>query len=247
MVDGSDVEPPPTTRHYLLSSTQHGPGALPLITESMFGSKGGNAFNVVDYTPLLRAAMMNLAGWIEEGIEPPPNAVPSTAAGTAATRQAVLAKLAALDGPTPVVLPTADGLATIAPLDLGPDAEAGVGTFPAVVVGEPYPCTVSDVDADGNEVAGIAMPDVTVPVAAHTGFNPRHPDTGGIGQILDYVGSTVPFPPAAILERYGTEDAYLAKITDAAERLVLDGYLLPEDVAVCRRIAAKRFRALTSG
>ncbi|MCP5025768.1 MAG: hypothetical protein GY929_05735, partial [Actinomycetia bacterium] len=51
VVDGSDVDPPSDTRHYLFASTQHGPGMLPLMDESVFGSHGGNCFNIVDYTP----------------------------------------------------------------------------------------------------------------------------------------------------------------------------------------------------
>ena len=35
------------------------------------------------------------------------------------------------------------------------------------------------------------MPDVTVPVATHTGFNPRHPDTGGGTHLLEYLGSSL--------------------------------------------------------
>ncbi len=245
--DGSDIDVPRWTRHYLLSSTQHGPGLLPLIDESIFGSKGGNTFNIVDYTPLMRAAMANLASWVEEGVEPPPSAVPSLRDGTATTRSEVLLELAGRNGadvlPT-VALPTDAGLAAIRPLDLGPTAADGIGAFPAQVVGEPYPCLVSAIDGDGNEVAGIAMPDVTVPIATHTGWNPRRADTGAPEQLLDYVGSSVPFPSSTIEARYGDEAAYLERIEQAADKLVLQGYLLPEDVEVCREIAAARYRTL---
>ena len=62
---------------------------------------------------------------------------------------------------------------------------------------------------------------IYVPVATHTGFNPRHPKTGGDGQLLEYVGSSIPFPrdePHAkqlsrlsIAERYVDRDDYLKK------------------------------------
>jgi acyl-CoA synthetase (AMP-forming)/AMP-acid ligase II len=39
------------------------------------------------------------------------------------------------------------------PLDLGPDADRGVGRFPPRLTGPNRPCAVSALDADGNEVA----------------------------------------------------------------------------------------------
>ena len=38
---------------------------------------------------------------------------------------------------------------------------------------------VSAVNEDGNERAGIAVPEQTVPLATHTGWNLRHPESGG--------------------------------------------------------------------
>ena len=118
------------------------------------------------------------------------------------------------------------------PLDLGPHADKGIGNLPAKIDHKTYPDWVSDVDADGNEVAGIRMPDVSVPVATYTGFNPRHPDTGGAGLLLEYIGSTIPFPldsqqrqtagdpRLSIAERYSSRDDYLTQVREAAERLV---------------------------
>ncbi len=244
--DGSDIEPPAGTRHYLFASTQHGPGSLPLTDQTTTGVCSGNPVNIVDFTPLLRAAMMNLAGWVEEGVEPPRHAVPRVSDGTAASRADVLAKLAGRDGHPPITMPEHDSLSVLYPLDLGPDATDGIGSFPAERTGDAYPCWVSDVDDDGNEVAGIAMPDVAVPLATNTGWNPRRADMGAPDQILEYIGSSVPFTPEQIIERYGDEDGYLTKVVQHAEKLVLEGFLLPEDVPLCRAIAAKRFRALTT-
>ena len=118
--------------------------------------------------------------------------------------------------------------------------------MPAKIGKGTYPDFVSAVDADGNETAGIRMPDVTVPIK-HTGFNPRHPDTGGVGQLLEYVGSTLPFaksaaeqeaandPRLSIAERYENRDTYLAEVKSAAEALVEKRHLLPRDVSsACR-------------
>ena len=112
VADGSDLIPTdPTpfagTRHYLFASTQHGAGVLPLVDENLVGAKGGNTFNIVDYRPLMRAALVNLAAWAAEGTVPPPSVVPRHGEGTAADRAAVLATL---DDLLPVTCPDVDRL-----------------------------------------------------------------------------------------------------------------------------------------
>ncbi|MFN0091225.1 MAG: alpha/beta hydrolase domain-containing protein [Acidimicrobiales bacterium] len=250
--DGSDLDPPPEVRSYLLRGAQHGPGLLPLSDRSPFGSHGQNPFNVIDYTPLLRAALDNLAAWVERGVEPPASAVPRLGDGTALSRQDALARLATIPG---LGLPDPAELARLEPLELGPDAARGVGAWPAAPVGEPYPCWVAALDADGNEVAGLAMPDVAAPVATHTGFNPRHADSGGVGQLIEYVGSTLPFPATAadraaagdprpsLAERYGDRHGYETQVRAAAKELAAQRTILEEDVELCVRIALRRYDA----
>jgi hypothetical protein len=112
---------------------------------------------------------------------------------------------------------------------------------------------VSALDADGNETAGVRMPDVSVPVATYLGFNPRHADSGGGGQIIDYFGSTVPFvltaaereragdPRPSLEERYSNIVEYESAVRAAAEQLVTERYLLPDDVELCVRLARRRY------
>ena len=246
LATGADVEPPPEVRRYLFAGTQHGPGVLPLVDASMFGSRGANWLNVVDYRPLFRAALENLRMWIAEEVEPPDSMFPRAKDGSAAAREEVLDSLAAIPG---MDLPRADRLPAIAPMDLGEHAEAGVPELPARFVGEPYRTCVSAVDASGNELGGVRMPDVAVPVATHAGFNPRHPDSGGEGQILEYLGSTVPLAPDAdarakttdprlsLAERYASRDVYLAEVRAAAGRLAAARYVLPGDIELCVALA----------
>lgn len=245
----TDIDPPDDTRHYLLSSTQHGPGMLPFTSTSVFGSQGGNRFNTIDYTPLMRAALINLQAWIVDDVEPPPNAIPRSADGTGVSRATVLEKMTDITG---MKQPETEGLSTIRPLDLGPQAVQGIGRYPATPVGEPYPCLVSAIDDNGNEVAGIRMPDIEVPVATHTGWNPRHPRTGAADQILEYIGSTVPFPATSngtddrrpgLQERYSSRTDYLDAIRAVAQRLVTTRHLVEEDIETCVTIAADRYDA----
>jgi hypothetical protein len=100
---------------------------------------------------------------------------------------------------------------------------------------------VPDVDADGNERAGIRLPDVAVPLGTYTGWNFRQPSTGSPEELVSLLGSFVPFaattadrgagdPRRSIRERYATRDAYLEKARQAAEALVAQRFLLLDDV-----------------
>jgi hypothetical protein len=97
------------------------------------------------------------------------------------------------------------------------------------------------------------MPDVAVPLATYTGWNPRHPETGGAEQILPMQGTTLPFPLTAaerartgdprpsIAERYRDRADYLDQVRHAALSLVERRYLLSEDVPLAVEIAAERY------
>ena len=131
--------------------------------------------------------------------------------------------------------------------------------LPADRNGASYPCVVSAVDADGNEIGGVRMPDVSVPVATYAGFNVRHKDSGGTGQILEYVGLTSPFakdtearktngdPRLSLAERYQSRADYLGKIEAAAWDLVEARLLLAEDVGLCLSLAGDRYDAIMEG
>lgn len=254
VVDGTDVDDAPFVRRYLYASTQHASGLAELTDCSLSGARGANLLNMVDYTPLYRCALVNLVQWVCDDVSPPPSAVPRWSDESAVSREDVLKQLSAIPS---LALPDPAELPVMSALDLGPDSERGIGRFPAEPFGAPYPCAVSALDADGNETAGVRMPDVSVPVATHLGFNPRHVDSGGAGQIIDYFGSSVPFPRtvaereqlgdprASLEERYASIAHYEAAVRAAAQELVDDRLLLPEDVELCVRLARRRYLVVT--
>ena len=137
--------------------------------------------------------------------------------------------------------------------DFGPEANRGIVTTLPPLPGKPYPCFVPAIDRDGNDVAGIRLPDLTVPLATHTGWNLRHPQIGASGQLLNLIGASVAFastkeereargdPRPSIAERYPSRDAYLEQVRQAAQQLVEDGYLLAEDLGLLVDQAAERF------
>ena len=129
----------------------------------------------------------------------------------------------------------------------------GVTTLLPPRAGKPYPNLVAAVDEDGNELAGIRLPDISVPLATYTGWNVRHPDIGGPGQTLSLLGSTIPFPATqaereasgdprpSIAERYPSKEDYLRQVQQAAEALVQQGYLLAEDLPTITDQACQRY------
>lgn len=252
-----DVEPPPEVRVYALAGAKHGPGTLPTGDVAAAGEAGSAGIpqitNVLDFNPLLRTAFFNLVSWVVDGQEPPPNAFPRLADGTAADPAQVLASFRRLQG---AVVPDPAMVAWNRRIDLGPDAARGIGRFPSMA-GEPYRTYVSALDESGNEVAGIRLPDVSVPVASHTGWSPRAPGSGGEGQNLDMAGCTFPFAPTvdarqrvddprpATAERYASRDDYLERVREAALQLVAQRYAQPEDVESMVEHAAARYDLFT--
>jgi hypothetical protein len=240
----------PEVRIYSFAGTQHGPGKIPLsdITPDT-GSRGRQPFNALDYTPLLRAAIVKLHCWAAQGNEPPPSYYPSLDDGNIRTEEEVIENFP--DVPN-LYRPDTKFLRKLPRVDMGPEAGKGIGTFPAKL-GETFPAFVYSVDSDGNEDAPVRLPDLQHPVATYTPWNPRHPETGHPEQIIPMSGSTFFFsrteaerielndPRPALEERYSSRDDYLARIREAAEVLADKGYILKEDIETCLDDVAARY------
>jgi hypothetical protein len=232
-----DIEPPDFQRTYLLAGTQHTPGGLPPPSEDPnTGSRGLQRFNVVDYAPLLRAALVNLDRWVSDGVEPPSSTFPRLSDGTAVAAESTATFFAGLPG---VRFP--DRMHRPALLDFGRDMERGIPAYP-VKVGAPYRTYVPAVDADGNEITGIRPPELLAPLATFAGWNPRHPDQGAPGDLMSMMGSTLPFPLTrvdrertgdprpSIEERYPSRSAYLERVREGAQQLMAARHVLAEDI-----------------
>jgi hypothetical protein len=241
-----DVVPPAHVRQYLFAGTQHTPGALPPpAADPNTGGRGFHLFSVVDYSPLLRAALVNLDRWVSEGVEPPPSAVPRLADGTAVAAETTRGIYTAIPGAR-----FPDQLQRPQRLDFGSAVARGIATLPPKL-GAPFVTFVSAVDGDGNERAGIRPPELRVPLATFMGWNPRHPEQGAPGDLMAMMGSTLAFthtaaertrtadPRPSIEERYAGREAYLARVRRDAEEMVAARHLLAEDVdAVVERAGA---------
>ena len=142
-------------------------------------------------------------------------------------------------------------------LDYGDETHLGRTVKLPAEQGEEYPAIVSDVDEDGNEVGGIRLPSISVPLATNTGWNLRHPDNGNPNLVIGITGGlagwTLPFhktkenreatgdPRLSIEERYESRDDFVDRVRQAAEDLVSEGYLLEEDVERESEMAGARY------
>lgn len=244
-----DLPSSENVRIYHLAGTQHTPGHLQLTdTGAAEDARGQHRPNEVDYRPLLRAALVHLDRWVTAGKPPPPSCHPRLADATAVPPEHTAPTFRALPA---VHFPVY--LRTITRLDFGFSQDEEIPTLVPPKVGTAYANLVSAIDADGNEVAGIRLPDISVPLATYTGWNVRHAAIGGPGQTLALLGSTFPFPATqsereasgdprrSIEERYATREDYVRQVRQAAETLVQQGYLLAEDISTVTEQASQRY------
>ncbi len=97
-----------------------------------------------------------------------------------------------------------------------------------------------EVDDYGNEVGGLRHPDVAVPLATYTGWNPSLEDARVWVRAL---GSTIPFSRETIAQRYPSRDVFLQRVREAADSLVRERYLLAEDVEAIAATSLARWEA----
>lgn len=213
-----DLTLPPNVRAYFLTGAQHGPAPFPAPPETA----GQQAPNPLEYWWTMRALLVAMTDWVTRGVEPPASQVPRLSDGSLVT----VAKLK---------FPALPGVANPRTVQ-GPRAE-----------NHDLPFLVPQVDADGNEIAGIRTPEHRVPMATFTGWNFRGAAIGGTAQLVNLLGAAVPFPATktagdprrALGERYPAKDAYLAAASEAADALVKGRYLRRDDVAaVMARVEA---------
>jgi hypothetical protein len=252
-VEGTqDLPPSASVRIYHYAGTQHASGTLPLTDANpLDGSRGQHVFNCIDYRPLLRAALVRLDRWATAQEDPPPSCHPRLAEGTAVPPEQLAGLFTAIPGAGfPARLPR------VTAVDFGPEAERGIATILPPVVGKPYRHFVPAVDRDGNELSGIRLPDLTVPLATYLGWNLRHPDIGAPEQLMSLMGATIPFPATrqerevrgdprlSIEERYPSKTDYLAQVRRAVQALIEESYLLAEDLDFVVDQAAERYQML---
>jgi Alpha/beta hydrolase domain len=243
---GNDIALPEKVRIYVIASAQH---------NSPFGSEPEKDSSQFQVNPLpagdvLRALMVSLDLWVTKGIAPPPSQYPTVKEGTLVEPR-----------PRRIRFPNIPGVRFAGLhnrqlfLDYGPKILRGkLDLHPPRTNGGEYTILVPKVDRDGNDVAGIRLPAIQVPIATYTGWNLR-PRGLAEGELAGLLGSFVPFPKtkakrrktgdprSSIEERYRNRADYVSQVSRAARILVEKRYLLPEDAE--RMIAEASRRPIT--
>jgi len=181
-----------------------------------------------------------LVAWVVNGAAPPPSRYPRLDQG-----QLVHPDARSMGFPFTPAQPLPDHL--LNPLfdyDLGPELRyndmSGVVTRQPPMIKQVIPSVVPRVDADGNEVGGIASALYQVPLGTYLGWNVT---ASGFykGRACGFSGGFIPFAASkaeriaagdsrlSLEERYPNREIYLAKVNDAVSRLVREHLLLRND------------------
>jgi hypothetical protein len=109
------------------------------------------------------------------------------------------------------------------------------------------------VDSDGNEIGGLRLPEQEVPLATTTGWQFRSERIGAPDTLMVNNGAYIPFPATraeraktgdprlSIEERYASRAEYLAKVTQVANRLAAERYILERDLPAIVEAAGKHW------
>jgi hypothetical protein len=222
-----DATVPDNVRIYLLAGTQHGEAAFPPA-----GGAGQARANPMPQANVMRALLRAAHAWAGAGTPPPDSRHPALRDGS----------LVALNA---ITFPAIPGLSNPRTIE-GPGRREGEH-FMAL------PFLVPRVDADGNEVSGIRVPELAVPLATTTGWNFRAERVGNPTTLYALLGSYVPFartkaerearhdPRLSIEERYRDREDYLGRIRASAAALLKDRFLLEQDVEDVMRRATQHW------
>jgi hypothetical protein len=220
-----DAEIDPSFRIYLLSGRAHTEGRTGIVA---------------------RALLVALDKWISEGVQPPDSRIPRIDDGT-------LVDLPTLKKSFPripsMILPSS----YYHPIRLDPGPRwrtEGIADTVPPREGLRYVALVPQVDMDGNEIAGVRLPDVAAPLASYIGWNQRSLDYSNT--LSRNSGNVWPFARSqeerirkgdtrkSILERYPRKADYLFEVAKSLLNLRHQRFLLDEDITILLQEAAEQ-------
>lgn len=230
-----DIGLPDNVRSYFFASTSHGPSSFPPTSQV----KGSPLANPVNANPAILALRLAMHRWVSEGIAPPPSVHPKLSDAT-------------LVPINDVRWPKVPGLAAPNAVKAGgrlrnPQLPGGAGE------GSELPLLVPQCDADGNDLGGIRVPDVAVPLGTGTGWVFRPAEFGLPHEFYLLRGAWVPFaktqaereaandPRLSLEERYANKAAYLDQVKAAVQKLIEQRFLTDADLEPQLKQASERW------
>jgi hypothetical protein len=233
-IDGKeDVPMMSNVRAYMYTGGSHGVAAFPPTR-----GNGQQLNDPLDYRWAARRLLLSLNQWIANGVEPPPSAYPQISDATLVSADKLkFPRIPNLKAPGDANIHKAYRV------DYGKDfLSRGIVAQEPPKVASSFPMLVPQVDSDGNDLPGIRMPEIAVPLATYLGWNFFSERSGPTTELVALTGSFIPFtrtkaerelandPRPSIEERYRSKDVYLDLIRKAAANLVEKNYLLEEDI-----------------
>jgi hypothetical protein len=247
-----DLAQPENARIYYYSSTQHGgPGGTASISYAPTRDVYPRG-TVAHFNDTFRALFLNLEDWVTKNTQPPASQVPRIADGTLVrpedVRFPVMKGLTWAVNGTQTPVPEFNYLARYNGyplLDFGPQYrpqdESGIATqLPPFYTGKDYAILVPQVDpSTGLTRAGIRGVEVQAPLGTSIEFN--YVATPGIIDLSNLGGSYIPFHRTeaertaagdtrpSLESLYGNQAGYVTRVTEAANSLVAQRFLLQRD------------------
>ena len=263
-----DIPLPDNVRRYYVASSSHGGGrggfnaSLAEFHQSAKpvqcpGNNWGNGVlpaNPLSHDEPWRAITVHFRNWVMNNTAPPPSRYPTMREG-----QLVAPNKAAMGFPTlpglRATAPEADLINPLLDYDWGPQFDpndaSGIPTNAPPKIRQVLKMLVPKVNADGNEVGGIPVLLLEVPLGTYLGWNIT---AGGArpfheGQLCNYAGGMVPFaktraereansdPRPSLEERYGSHAGFVEAVRKAADKVKAAGFLLEQDAAALIKAA----------
>ncbi len=245
-----DIPLPDNVRRYYIGSTQHGGGAggfsttlakAPACPSNGYG-EGSLAANPMPQRETVAALRVHFRNWIMKDTMPPASVYPKISEGNFVEPTKKAMGFPTIPG-LPVTAPTGF-MNPVLDYDFGPEFNysdaSGVITKMPPAIKHVIAMRAPKVDSDGNELGGAPVVLREAPLGTYLGWNVTA-DGFHKGQLCNYAGGMVPFaktkaermanedPRPSLEERYGSHDGYVAKVKDAAQKIVAAGFLLQDD------------------
>lgn len=230
---GNDVRLPKNVRMYLIASAQH---------NAPYGSKPrkGDCQQLTNPMPVgeaLRALMVAMDLWATHAIPPPLSRIPTVGSGTLVRPDQESTRFPRIPGLRYSGLHNRQLF-----LDYGRRILQGrIDRHPPrPLKNGAYVILVPKVDADGNDIAGIRLPAISVPLATYTGWNLQGPRLAE-DELCGLLGSYIPFaatrkerlergdPRFSVEERYRDREDYVERVAREVRSMIEERWLLPED------------------
>ena len=261
---GKDLALPNNVRYYLIAGTQHGGGAgvttgvvvqpSAATAATLFTSNLCQfASSPVSMTPVERSLIPAMENWITKNINPPASQYPTVAAGTlVAPSQAAIGFPVLTTASVPNI--TASTAQSLNANFAGSINQIMVTNYskavPTYDLSKQYTVLVPKVDKNGNEISGILMPEMAVPVATYAGWNVRGA-FHAMGEGCSSTGSSIQLPltaaaaqaagdsRSALSNLYLGRADYINKFSTATDSLVSRGFLTNLDALNVYKLGAQ--------